>query len=173
MFEFIQSVPAYVVALVVLLLTVAYLGLPAFVLWRLVQAPAPVGGFHAMQAEPQGQHAHPDDAELTTTLLQHMRQQRPWLSAQFSELDLARHLALAPAQLQSLLQRAFNASFDDMVAAYRIEEAQRLLRDPGNAQVPASQLGLQAGFPHPGQFTHCFQQHTGMTPNAFRKRHQE
>ncbi len=52
---------------------------------------------------------------------------------------------------------------------YRVEEAKRLLLDPGKASLTILAIGFEAGFNNKGSFNQAFRKFTDRTPSEFRK----
>jgi AraC-like DNA-binding protein len=77
----------------------------------------------------------------------------------------AREMFLSRAQFTRIVRRETGHSFNELVAASRIEEAKRLL---STSQWTASAIAAFIGFKSPNYFRTFFREHTGQTPNEFR-----
>lgn len=61
------------------------------------------------------------------------------------------------------------AGFAARLLRLRVEEAQRLLADPGEARTSMEAIGLLAGFGSRSAFYQAFGEHVGMSPAAYRR----
>jgi AraC-like DNA-binding protein len=83
--------------------------------------------------------------------------------------DLARAVGLTRHQVSAVLNRGLGASFFDLINRYRVEEFQRLCRDPGRAGDKIMTLALAAGFNSKPAFNLVFKKLAGQTPSQFRQ----
>ena len=81
--------------------------------------------------------------------------------------DVAAAMYLSPAQFTRVVRRETGKSFNEYLAAYRLEEAKNLLR---HSQWTINVIASFAGFKSPSYFRTFFRRHTGMTPTQFRAR---
>lgn len=81
--------------------------------------------------------------------------------------SLAGSLGMTPHQLSELLNARLSQSFLEFVNAYRVAEAQRLLRDESGRKI--LDIALEAGFNSSSSFYNAFKKATGTTPADFRK----
>jgi AraC-like DNA-binding protein len=92
-------------------------------------------------------------------------------------LNLDLNLAQLSATVEAPAHHASQAiseigggSFYDLLTRRRVEDAQRRLLDPRNANVAVEALGMESGFRSRSAFYAAFKAATGMTPAEFRRR---
>ncbi len=81
--------------------------------------------------------------------------------------DIAKELDISPHQLSQLLNDNLKKSFALFINEYRIEEAQRLLKE--NHQFTLEAIGFEAGFSSKATFYSTFKKLVGQTPAEFKK----
>jgi AraC-like DNA-binding protein len=121
---------------------------------------------------PPAAGAAPDPAEdrLAAELHRVMTLERAYRQEDLTVASLARLLGSPEYRLRRLInQRLGHRNFNAYVNAFRIEEAQRWLADPGQREAPILTLALDAGFGSVGPFNRAFKAATGMTPSEFRR----
>lgn len=74
-------------------------------------------------------------------------------------------LDVSPRTLQRRLSEA-NLSYSEIVEQVRLEQARRLLGEPGR---PVGAIARALGYTDAGSFTRAFARWTGMAPREFRK----
>jgi AraC-like DNA-binding protein len=138
-----------------------------FALLGLLMLPGPVARSAARYSR---SGLKPDDARAlfvaARTALLH---QRLFARDDLSLGDVAAALGVKPHSLSQAISEGGATSFSEMLAALRIEEAQRLLADPRNATVALEPVGMEAGFRSRSAFYAAFKAHTGMTPGEYRQ----
>ena len=95
-----------------------------------------------------------------------MTHEQPWLEERLRLDDLARRLDVSRHQLSQVLNHHLGTSFYDYVNSRRIDQAQRLLRDPlwdGNVL----SVAMASGFGSSASFYRAFRKHVGGTPKAY------
>ena len=80
-------------------------------------------------------------------------------------LEVADNLHLSSRTLRRHLTNS-GTSFRKIIEEIKIAHAQRLLVE---SDLPISEVGFQIGYLSPHGFHHAFKQHSGMTPNEFRR----
>jgi AraC family transcriptional regulator len=78
---------------------------------------------------------------------------------------MARVAGLSPAHFSRLFKEVLGDSPYQFVMDYRVEQAKRMLADPGR---PMIDIALACGFADQAHFTRIFKRLTGKTPRAFR-----
>ncbi len=78
---------------------------------------------------------------------------------------VAEAVYITPTYLSTLFSKSLGTSFVSYVNQVRVEQAQRLLRDP---KVDPNTLAEQVGFGDPKYFCQVFKRITGVTPNQYR-----
>ncbi len=110
----------------------------------------------------------PEIQENTVTKLQAlMESEKPFLDSSFSLPILAKRMAVSPHHLSQILNERLGQSFFDMLAQYRIKEAQKLLLE--NPHLKIEEIAEQVGYNSKSAFNTAFKKITGIAPSAFRK----
>jgi AraC-like DNA-binding protein len=81
---------------------------------------------------------------------------------------LAEQVGVSSHQLSQILNERLGVRFCDYVNGLRVMEAQNLLADPGNADLPVLEVATRAGFNSKATFNLVFKRSTGKTPSAWR-----
>jgi AraC-like DNA-binding protein len=85
---------------------------------------------------------------------------------------VARQLGISSGYLsQQFKAHSPKQSFTDLIAHYRVSDAQRLLGDEAFAPYSILAIGYEAGFNSKSAFYAAFKKATGMTPTAYRQQH--
>jgi AraC-like DNA-binding protein len=166
---------------VLLVYAISLLALRQPRLLRLVDEPAAGAGSSAPPVSPlddgasprrkyEGSPLSPEEVTaLRARALAHLHAERAFLRPDLALSQLAAELGT----LANHLSRAINEggeSFPELVARLRVEEAARLLDDPGYDHLTVEALGRRAGFPSRSAFYETFRRLRGTTPSAHRDR---
>lgn len=81
--------------------------------------------------------------------------------------DLARDMGITPTHLTRCCKQIAGRSAIDMLQDRRISEARKLLAE---TNMPINVVGSSLGFTSAAYFTRAFQNHTGSSPRAFRRK---
>jgi AraC-like DNA-binding protein len=100
-----------------------------------------------------------------------MLAEKPFLDPGFSLPTLSKRLGVSTHHLSQILNEELKQSFFDFLGAYRIQEAQRLLADEGNAYIKIEEIGQMVGYNSKSAFNTAFRKITGSTPSEYRKNH--
>ncbi len=79
--------------------------------------------------------------------------------------EMAREAGMSPAHFSRVFKETLGATPMQYVLAYRIEQAMKMMADPGR---PLGDIALACGFADQAHFSRSFKQVTGQTPRAFR-----
>jgi len=82
--------------------------------------------------------------------------------------EVARHAGLSPSHFSRLIKEKTGRSFQDLLAAYRVDRARELLVRTDKNLV---QVALECGFCDQSYFTKVFQKRAGVTPGDYRRQH--
>lgn len=107
--------------------------------------------------------ADPQEVDFSVRLKQYMQSN---LQHTLTIERAAGEMFLSRAQFTRVVRRETGHSFNELLAALRIEEAKRLL---SGSQWTASAIAAFVGFKSPSYFRTFFREHTGLTPNEFRR----
>ena len=98
-----------------------------------------------------------------------MDEQKPYLQPDISLTKLAGLLNTSPHHLSQLLNERLNQRFFDLLATYRVREAQQLLNDPATANLKIDEIAERVGYNSPSAFHTAFKRLTNQTPAQFRE----
>ncbi|ANM30382.1 hypothetical protein ABI59_13580 [Acidobacteria bacterium Mor1] len=113
-----------------------------------------------------------DDSRLESEvarLEQYLKQEKPWRDPELSLGDLAGSLKLSENRLSELLRQGLGTSFYGLLNRLRLEEFERLAREPGRRDASVLELAFEAGFNSKAAFYRVFREAHGITPGAFRR----
>lgn len=85
----------------------------------------------------------------------------------FTLTDVARYVGRSPSYLSRLFKAETGERFSTFLAKHRIEKARELLE---GSDLKVAAVALEVGYRSSYHFYHVFKEHTGMTPNEYRKR---
>ncbi len=98
-----------------------------------------------------------------------MTTEKPYLQPDLSLPRLAGLLNTTPHHLSQLLNDRLDQSFFDLLATYRIREAQQLLQAPATTNLKIDEIAERVGYNSPSAFHTAFKRITGQTPAQFRQ----
>ncbi len=94
-----------------------------------------------------------------------------WREEGLSVPALAEKVGIPEHQLRQLINGQLgHRNFSAFLNSYRLEDARRLLADPGGARRQVLQIALDVGFGSIAPFNRAFKEATGETPTEFRRR---
>ena len=105
----------------------------------------------------------------TKIVLEHMKEQKPFLQLGFTIQDLSNQTDIPVYQLSPLINGQFNMSFTNWVNRYRIEYFIELV--PDNPQLTMEALSKKAGFISRSTFINAFKKEKDTTPREYFKGH--
>lgn len=113
----------------------------------------------------------PEDRALEEKLLHFMRTERGYREESMTIRRLAARLDVPEYRLRRVinLRLAFR-NFNEFLNRFRIDEAQAILSDPAQADVPILRMALDLGYGSLATFNRAFRARTGTTPTAYRRR---
>lgn len=91
---------------------------------------------------------------------------RPYLRPDLKLMDVAEILPLNRSYLSRVFNEGFGASFSRVIREYRLNEAQRLLKERPDLTV--NEIVYQCGFVSAPSFHHAFMNNFGITPRQYR-----
>lgn len=83
----------------------------------------------------------------------------------FSRADLARELSISENTLSRVINVAFGKSFPRLLNEFRVEDAKRMLNDPG---IPIQVVASEVGFNSLASFNRAFRDITHQTPSQYK-----
>ncbi|MBP3900014.1 MAG: helix-turn-helix domain-containing protein [Blautia sp.] len=81
--------------------------------------------------------------------------------------DVSRHVDISPYYFSKLFKQEDGRTFIEYLTGIRIQEARRLLRNPGYS---IKEIGIMCGYSDPNYFSRIFKKYEGVTPSEFRER---
>ncbi len=103
-------------------------------------------------------------------LLAVMENDKPYLEEELSLRSLAEKVGLAPSHLSQVINERLKKNFYDFVNGYRVEEAQRILRDPRRRDQKILGIAFDTGFASKVAFNRVFKKYSGLTPSEYKNR---
>ncbi len=116
------------------------------------------------QSEP---NASPFPPEYRETLESWMADKKPYLDKDFRLLDLMQVLPVNRSYLSKYINTTYGCNFCQFVTNYRIEEAQKILRERPDTKL--LEVAERTGFASAAVFTRTFARETGYTPTEWLK----
>ncbi|MDB5242474.1 MAG: AraC family transcriptional regulator [Spirosoma sp.] len=111
--------------------------------------------------------------EIEDALLQKltrlMDEEKPYLESDMSLPKLASRLHTTPHHLSQLLNDRLDQGFFDLLATYRIREAQAMLQDSTLVHLKIDEIAERVGYNSPSAFHTAFKRLTSQTPAQFRQ----
>jgi AraC-like DNA-binding protein len=107
--------------------------------------------------------------EYLKRILEIMEKQKPYREGDLTLQKLAREMSISPHHLSQIINERLNQNFFDFVNTHRIEEAKRMLVDPGKKHYSILAIAEEVGFNSKSAFNTAFRKHANMTPSEFRK----
>jgi AraC-like DNA-binding protein len=97
-----------------------------------------------------------------------MEDEKPYLESDLSLPKLAQRLNTSPHTLSQLMNDRLEQSFFDLLATYRVREAQQLLQDSATTNLKIDEIAERVGYNSSSAFHTAFKRLTGQTPAQFR-----
>lgn len=91
-----------------------------------------------------------------------------YLDPKLSQEVLADRLEISTSQLSLHINMFSDFNFSDYINNYRVNQAKKLLTDPGFSQYTILSIGLECGFNSRSTFYAAFKKFTGQTPTDYK-----
>jgi AraC-like DNA-binding protein len=108
--------------------------------------------------------------EAEKLLLAVMENDKLYLEEELSLRSLSEKTGLAPSYVSQVINERLKKNFYDFVNGYRVEEAQRILRDPRRRDQKILGIAFDTGFASKVAFNRVFKKYAGMTPSEYKNR---
>ena len=95
--------------------------------------------------------------------------EKVYLDDQLNLNDFSESIALSKKYVSELINQKFGSSFKDLITKYRVQEAQRLMREKINTKISLITIAFDSGFNNKVTFYRAFKNHTGKSPSAYFK----
>ncbi|XRE42555.1 hypothetical protein ACIVBQ_000759 [Tenacibaculum discolor] len=102
-------------------------------------------------------------------ILDYMETKKPYLDFEINQSELASKLSMSKHHLSEVLNLCFDQNFYQFINLYRVNEAQKIMKDPDYKDYKILAIAYEAGFKSKTSFNRVFKNHTGFTPSDFRK----
>lgn len=84
---------------------------------------------------------------------------------------ISKNLSLPVYQLSQVINERLQIGFFELIAQYRIKEAQSILSDPSRNYITIEEIAEEVGYNSKSAFNRIFKKLTGNTPSAYRDQH--
>lgn len=102
-------------------------------------------------------------------ILEEMEKEHYYTSNLASLSDLSRKLGESSHHVSQVINEVMGKGFFEMLAAYRVEEAQRLIREDRDGRMTVEEIAEEVGYNSKSSFNSAFKKRTGQTPSEFRR----
>ena len=131
----------------------------------------------SLQVQSHGYHVkgsvrpvHNEPGRIAQTVLEYVKNNRPYLDPELTLDQLARQLSLKSRLLSQVINDELGQNFYDFINRKRIEEASRLLTNPKDPKITVLEVLYEVGFNSKSSFNTLFKKYTGLTPTEFKKK---
>jgi AraC-like DNA-binding protein len=107
--------------------------------------------------------------ELTETILQYLKNKKPYLNPDYSLQMMVEDLNLSRQKLSYLINMGQQKNFYKLINEFRVREVKEKLLDPSFSHYSVLGIGLDCGFNSKTSFNRIFKEETGYTPSEFKK----
>jgi AraC-like DNA-binding protein len=111
-------------------------------------------------------------AEAERLLLAVMENDKLYLEEELSLRSLSEKIGFAPSYVSQVINERLKKNFYDFVNGFRVEEAQRILRDPRRRDQKILGIAFDTGFASKVAFNRVFKKYTGLTPSEYKNQFQ-
>ena len=98
-----------------------------------------------------------------------LSREKYFLNADLTIDELASQLNIPSRKISQVINTAFSQNFYDLINRYRIEEAQRILKESDDPKLTVLEVMYQVGFNSKSSFNTQFKKKVGLTPTEYRK----
>lgn len=112
-------------------------------------------------------------AEILRSLENLMLNEKLYLNSSLNLGEVANKLSVLPRYLSQVINELKGQNFYDYVNSYRIEEAKKLLRDPGHEKDKILAVLYDCGFNSKSVFNTVFKKSIGITPSEYRRKYRK
>lgn len=126
--------------------------------------------FHGKEFEKKYNKSTLDEqtkGRLLEKIVHQFENEKYYLSASPTLPDLAKKLHATTNNVSQVINERLQVSFPDLLAKYRIQEAQRLMRDPANNDTIEG-IAYTVGYQSKSTFHSAFKRLTGQTPAEYK-----
>lgn len=102
-------------------------------------------------------------------ILDYMEKNKPFLDFDINQSELASQLSMSKHHLSEVLNICFDQNFYQFINLYRVNEAQKIMKNHDYKDYKILAIAYEAGFKSKTSFNRVFKNHTKLTPSEFRK----
>jgi AraC-like DNA-binding protein len=118
-----------------------------------------------------GQYIHskldaPEAAELKRKVKDALEKEKVYLDPLLSSEKLARKIGVPKHQLSQIFNQEFNASYNDVINRYRVDESIKIMKANTDARI--NEIAMDAGFIDRSTFYRAFVRLKNMSPSAYK-----
>jgi len=110
-----------------------------------------------------------DIAHYKGTLLNYLKQEKPYTNSDLKIQNLADHLGIPSYQLSQIINTELQQNFYDLINSFRISEATHMLIDPAKQHLRIIDIAYEVGFNSKSTFNTAFKKYTNLTPTQYKK----
>lgn len=88
------------------------------------------------------------------------------IAERYTTLELAERFGISPTAMKQCFRAMYGAPIYTYFRTYRLQIAERLLRDGG---LSVAEIAARIGYANPNKFTTAFRTEYGMTPTAYKR----
>lgn len=110
---------------------------------------------------------------LEADILFLLLKQKKYQDKNYSARQLAADLHTNTRYMAAVLRERFHCNYTTLVNRYRVADARTMLTEKRYADCPVGEIGMLVGFSTRQTFYSAFQAETGMSPRAYRMKHDE
>jgi len=111
--------------------------------------------------------------KLLKSLLHLMEVEKSYRDEELTLETAAAKLSILPRYLSQVVNERLEKNFRDFINSYRVEEAKKMIINPGKHDYSLLDIAVEVGFNSKDVFTRVFKKYTDMTPSEFKKSKQE
>ncbi|WP_430907459.1 helix-turn-helix domain-containing protein [Maribacter sp. 2-571] len=110
-----------------------------------------------------------DRTRYKNKILACMENDKPYLDADLTQTNFASKIGISSYHFSEVLHYGFEQNFYNFINAYRIVEAQNLIKQTAHTDVKMIAIAFDSGFKNKASFNRVFKKHTGLTPSEYKK----
>ncbi|SHL66557.1 helix-turn-helix domain-containing protein [Flavobacterium pectinovorum] len=122
-----------------------------------------------LEGKPKKLISDKDLQEIKSALIYIMDNEKPFLNPELSLFKLASQLDISSHLLSYVINNGCDENFYQFINRYRIEEAKKMIQDPGMQYLSLMGIAFEVGFNSKTVFNTTFKKSTNQTPSEFKK----
>ena len=111
--------------------------------------------------------------KIKESLEKYMIEEKPYLNAELTILDLSNKLDITKHHLTQVLNYHIGKNFFTYINEYRIDAIKKKIEDPKFNHLTLLAIAFECGFNSKSSFNNIFKQYTGLTPSEYKKKVEE